>query len=694
MGSFKLKWPELQKLTDDMPEYGNPDTSNAYKAASALNCLYARDYRDYDSWKNIGIAFKAAGGELSEWLAWSSTDTEKYNEEVATRLFNSVSEEGAITALTLWDAAWKAGWKWRERYEKMPQVRTIPDPIAYDSEDEQAIDQLNAMFEPDDYANIVTYAKFDEEKKKWKPGDNGKQYKVSELCDAIREQGLENAIGGYNHEAGVWVRVNPMDGKGTKDANVQRFANALVESDDIPLKDQERMLFELDLPIVCITSSGGKSLHAIVRVDADGKNHYSDRVLYMHNECNRAGMSIDGANKNPSRLTRLAGIQRGEQVQALMHMRTGARDFRTWMLQEKSARLSYDYGIEPIDMENPPILDEVLIDGVMRRGDKMCVAGPSKAYKSFSLVQLAIAVASGGSWFGWKCKQGRVLYINCELRGESFRKRVWEVAENMHGADRDAIAMNMDVWNMRGRTKDLSACKDTIIEQAESRNYDVVILDPIYKLFTGDENSAQEVSAFMASIDELTLRLHASVAYCHHHSKGAKGGVSAQDRFSGSGVFARDCDELIDISPLDLGEHTVDEWGFDKKATAWRIETVIRDFAPKQPLDVIFEHPIHIIDETGYLSEFNIRSPQTVGGNKRGKQLQEKKSTNIRNLEKKCKEHYGSDAGDIPLTIKDLEDELGYSARTIKNWALESDLLRVQRVGNNNYVLMNKVEIS
>lgn len=678
---FKEKWQAIKTKADDTLIAS--DVSSSYKAKNALFTLYASDY-GYDEWKDIGIAFKAAGGELNDWLAWCSIDATRYDEPAATKLFNSVSADGAITANSLWKRAWNAGWDWHERYEKLPTVITVPKPREFDGCDAQAIAQLEAMFEPDEIVNIVTKASINKQGK-LVPAGWGKNYRCSELCDSIRAKGVEKAIGGYDHSAGVWVRVNPMQGKGVSDDNIEKHKSALIESDDMSLKDQERMMFEMNLPIICITNSGGKSLHAVVKIDADGPNHYADRVRYLHEECKRAGMSIDKANKNPSRLTRLAGIQRGDKEQTLLHLNVGAKDFPTWAAQEKSVKLLYDYGIEPVDMETTPVLDEVIIDGVMRRGDKMCVAGPSKAYKSFSLIQLAIAIACGGKWFGWKCKQGRVLYVNCELRGESFRKRIWEVADAMSDADRVLIAENMDVWNMRGRTQPLRTSKEHIIEQGETRNYDLIILDPIYKLFTGDENSAEEVSEFMLSMDELALRMHSSIAYCHHHSKGAKGGISAQDRFSGSGVFARDCDELIDLSPLDLKDHSITEWGFNPLASAWRVETVLRDFEPKYPLDVVFEYPIHHVDETGYLGDFSLLSPQSIGGSKRGEQLKDKQSKDIERLENHCTKYYKNNAA--PLSATELAGVFDKSSKTITTWANKAESLRVIAYGNANYVV-------
>lgn len=683
--AFKDIWKDIQiGAASDSQEYGNAEPSSAYKARSALSMLYASDY-GYDDWKNIGIAFKAAGGELADWLAWCAIDAGRYDERKARELFENVSADGAITAKTLWSKAWAAGWEWRERFERVPNVREVPKALEIDDGAEMAIRQLEAMFESGDLVNIVGKSTKND-KGKWVPSGYGKTYERDALIADIRARGLHDAIGGYRAEAGAWLRVNPMDGHGISDENVATCRNALVESDDMPLKEQERMLFELNLPIACITASGGKSLHAIVRIDADGRNHYADRVRYLHAECERAGMTIDRANKNPGRLTRLAGCERDGLVQRLMHTRVGARDFAAWAASDKAVKPNFDSGIEPIDMETPPVLDQVLIDGVMRRGDKMCVAGPSKAYKSFALIQLAVACSCGIDWLGWGVTQGRVLYINCELRGESFRKRVWEVADSMRGANRDAIAANMDVWSMRGRAQPLRLSKERIIQQAGERGYDMVILDPIYKLFDGDENSAQEVSAFMLAMDELAMRLHASIVYCHHHSKGAKGGVSAQDRFSGSGVFARDCDELIDVSPLDLKDRSVTEWGYAPNATAWRIETVLRDFEPKRPIDVVFEYPVHHIDTTGYLSEFKILSPQSVGGSRSGEKRKDEMDANIAEFEDYCVNHYAR--GGRPLTAQELADTFGKTARTMVNWANKSDALRVVKIGSQNIVEM------
>ena len=53
-----------------------------------------------------------------------------------------------------------------------------------------------------------------------------------------------------------------------------------------------------------------------------------------------------------------------------------------------------------------PELAPCLIEGVLRQGHKMLIAGPSKAGKSFLLIELCIAIAEGRKWLSWQCAQG------------------------------------------------------------------------------------------------------------------------------------------------------------------------------------------------------------------------------------------------------------------------------------------------
>ena len=102
------------------------------------------------------------------------------------------------------------------------------------------------------------------------------------------------------------------------------------------------------------------------------------------------------------------------------------------------------------------------------------------------------------------------------------------------------------------------------------------------------------MAKFFNKIDYIGKQLGVSIACCHHHSKGSQGGKFSIDRASGSGVFARDPDALLDmiqIDPRDVGKT------LEKGQTAWRISSTLREFETPEDIDVIFTYPVHRITD-------------------------------------------------------------------------------------------------
>jgi hypothetical protein len=90
------------------------------------------------------------------------------------------------------------------------------------------------------------------------------------------------------------------------------------------------------------------------------------------------------------------------------------------------------------------------------------------------------------------------------------------------------------------------------------------------------------------------------------------------------------------------------------------------------------------VDNTGYLSEFNLLSPQSIGGSKRAEQLKDERDENITKLEEVV---YARDNNQIPLTSKELAEQFDKTSRTIINWACKSEKLRVENVGTVNFIV-------
>ena len=265
--------------------------------------------------------------------------------------------------------------------------------------------------------------------------------------------------------------------------------------------------------------------------------------------------------------------------------------------------------------EDLPELPPEVIAGIIRQGGKLLIAGASKSGKSYLLIELAVAVATGYRWCGFECTQGRVLYLNLEIQEPQFMHRVYRVYEKMQ-VTAEKVSKNLDIANLRGQFRDITSLVNALINSFDVDSYDLITVDPAYKVQSGGENDADAITAFCGELDRLAESLKSTIAYTHHHSKGGQGGKNAQDRASGSGVFGRDADALIDMTELDLNDdaYAALKLAHREGAIAYRLEFVLRDFKRPEPKDIWFRYPIHEEDDTDTLADCKVRTP---GGNQK-----------------------------------------------------------------------------
>jgi len=82
-----------------------------------------------------------------------------------------------------------------------------------------------------------------------------------------------------------------------------------------------------------------------------------------------------------------------------------------------------DFLAEPID---PPA---ELIEGILHKGSKLAFGGSSKSFKTWSLLDVAISVATGADWLGHTTAQGKVLFLNFEIQPHAWQRRIVAVAK-------------------------------------------------------------------------------------------------------------------------------------------------------------------------------------------------------------------------------------------------------------------------
>lgn len=571
------------------------------------------DALEYDQWLQVGSAIKHEGGTVEVWDNWSKADR-RYRPNDCVRRWNNLSKGAApVTVATVVKLCQdNGGTPPRTEYTSGDGDQNAPIPmdsaVFFEVKKDTAIirrewleieplppadtdktgpqeltEYLQALFQRDEYVGYVTESFLSEPNKDgkqiWLPGKGIYNTTAGELIQSLQQQtDISWVIGDNEPDAGAWIRFNPLDGKGVSDSNVTDYRFALVESDDIPINEQWSIYRKLELPIAALVHSGGKSLHAIVRIEAADYKEYQKRVDILYDICKKNGLSIDRKNRNPSRLSRLPGVDRHGVRQRLVGTNIGKESWAEWLdwIQAQNDDLPDVETLSDI-WGDIPELSPCLISGVLRKGHKMLVSGPSKAGKSFLLLQLVAAIAEGRKWLFWQCERGRVLYVNLELDRASCLHRLRDIYNGM-GITSPHVD-NIDVWNLRGKSLPMNELAPRLIRRAAKRAYSAVIIDPIYKVITGDENSADQMAKFCNQFDKICAELKCSVIYCHHHSKGDQGQKKAQDRASGSGVFARDPDALIDMVELDIEPERRKEIKYKYQVAA--LQQHLDDVSPK-----------------------------------------------------------------------------------------------------------------
>ena len=696
----------------------------------------------YEEWLMVGMGLKEAGLPVAVWEQWSARDGGRYHKGECIKKWESFhGSSKPVTQSSIFQLAYEHGWSgpaghvldWGDELTVGPQQPALVDPRWVEEQElhlpdtwepaQQLNRYLQALFEPDEYVAYVTESFMAADRRR--PAKGCWDRTAGQLIEELDACGgdVGKVMGDCDPEIGAWICFNPVDGTGRKDANVTSYRYALVECDNMEPGKQLAAIHQMELPCAALVYSGGKSIHAIVRVNAPDYAEYRKRVDHLYATCQKNGLTLDQQNRNPSRLSRMPGILRAGQKQALLETNVGKSCWEDWCDWVEACTddlpdtecLADDWG------DLPPLAD-ALISGVLRKGHKMLLAGPSKAGKSFALIELCIAIAEGKTWLGrFSCAQGRVLYINLELDRPSCLHRFKDVYTAL-GLAPDNLR-NIDIWNLRGASVPMDKLAPKLIRRAGKKGYTAVILDPIYKVITGDENSADQMAKFCNQFDVVCRALDCAVIYCHHHSKGAQGGKRSMDRASGSGVFARDPDAMLDMTELTITDaireqlHNkaacrvikamldkrghADAYGPDdalsksrmltiakeklgladlraidaevaaaqKKAdsmTAWRIEGTLREFASFAPVNLWFDYPVHKPD-SGLLEDLQPDSDFRTLGAKGASRRWGDKAKQSKDRKAELDTAFEACMMDGEVTVYSLGEYMDLKPRTVKN---------------------------
>ena len=128
------------------------------------------------------------------------------------------------------------------------------------------------------------------------------------------------------------------------------------------------------------------------------------------------------------------------------------------------------------------------------------LSGPSKSHKTYTLLDMALAVATGAEWLGFKTNATPVLYINLELQGHAVARRLAQIC----GARGIQAPPTLHFLNLRGMWVTADELRRRLPKLIVELGAGLAVLDPHYKVSSAsgaDENSNNDQGRLLGDME-------------------------------------------------------------------------------------------------------------------------------------------------------------------------------------------------
>ena len=206
--------------------------------------------------------------------------------------------------------------------------------------------------------------------------------------------------------------------------------------------------------------------------------------------------------------------------------------------------------------------EKALVEGLIRDDypSVVLIGAQPKLGKTHFALDLCTEIARGGSFLGYQCHQGKVLYINLDSSKNEIARRVQNLAK-VKGMT-EAEMRNFSHCTLNALP--ISTLASVLIRDKAEAGLKLVVIDALCDTFftpdfgACDENNAGHAMIYMNDIKRISEALRCPVAVIHHFRKSSEGGYSSDllDCFRGSSGFIAAADTIIALSETNLNTAT------------------------------------------------------------------------------------------------------------------------------------------
>lgn len=174
------------------------------------------------------------------------------------------------------------------------------------------------------------------------------------------------------------------------------------------------------------------------------------------------------------------------------------------------------------ELDEADYRQEFLVDNILVRGQPMIVAGPRKALKTNSCIDLALSLGQGGLFLG-RFNVPKPVRVGM-MSAESGPATIQETARRIARTKNVRLAeLQASIWSLRVPQLDNVLQTQAIRRWIVRNELDVLILDPTYLMMFGigqDAGNLFVVGRYLQVISDLVRETGVTPILCHHLRKG------------------------------------------------------------------------------------------------------------------------------------------------------------------------------
>lgn len=203
------------------------------------------------------------------------------------------------------------------------------------------------------------------------------------------------------------------------------------------------------------------------------------------------------------------------------------------------------------DFLNSTITATYLISGLIERDTTGQLFGPSGGGKTFTALDMALAVATGGETLdGHRAGQGLVLYLAGEgHNGLRRRVKAWQMSNGKTVEDLRLFHVSSKTISLDGDGIQEIIAEVQELESVHDTAVALTVIDTLARHIEGDENSTRDMGTFIKAVDSLRMACPGSVALLVHHT-GHGEEVRTRSRGSSALKGAMDFEMKVDTGEI------------------------------------------------------------------------------------------------------------------------------------------------